>query len=274
MKNLSNSVQYNLEQDLSKQQQSFARKNIHARKIWTDASEVVDIDWVETTEIEIPDNQIYIDLGTIPTTVRIINLRLSTANGFAADFAVKFFIPDNTGLKVVRCFVDNELTNTKNMPTGNAPYKSHNYYLIRVIDTFAEYQNYFSSEGISTIIPDIDGKHQEHIGATINFTAKDASGAMLLTDIEQETLPITPEFNGQSRVGSGHATESIEMQPEFSANGKVGSAHAQESYGFNIDFSSSSVWIPHALPEESGSATMELMEFTITPPPEDEGSGS
>lgn len=272
MKNLSNSVQYNLEQDLSKQQQSFARKNIHARKIWTDASEVVDIDWLETTEIEIPDNQIYINLGTIPNTVRVINLRLSTANGFAADFAVKFFVQSNTSLKTVHCFVDNELTSTKNMPTGNNAYKAHNYYLIRVIDTFAEYQNYFSSEGISTIIPDIDGKHQEHMGAEINFTAKSAPGAMLLTYIQQETIEMGIEYNATSRVGSAHAIENIEPSIEQHSLGRVGSAHSEEVYGFDLDFSSSSTAVPHA--EEATSVAMELMEFTITPPPEDEGSGS
>ena len=250
MKNLSNSVQYNLEQDLSNKQQSFARKNIHARKIWTDANKVVDINWAETTEIEIPDNQIYINLGTIPNTVRVINLRLSTENGFAADFAVKFFVQSNTSLKMVLCFVDNELTNTKNMPTGINAYKAHNYYLIRVIDTFAEYQNYFSSEGISNIIPDINGKHQEHIGAEINFTAKAASDVGLLTDIQQET---------------------IEMGIGYNSTPRISSAQSEEVYGFDLSFSSSSM-DPHS--EESTSVAMELMEFTITPPPEDEGSGS
>lgn len=252
MKNLSNSVQYNLEQDLSNKQQSFARKNINARKIWTDASEVVDIDWAETTEINIPDNQIYINLGTIPNTVRVINLRLSTENGFAADFAVKFFVQSNTSLKTVLCFVDNELTNTKNMPTGINAYKAHNYYLIRVIDTFAEYQNYFSSEGIPTIIPDIGGKHQEHIGAAINFTAKSVSGSMILADIQQENIGMGIEYNSTPRVGS---------------------AHSEEVYGFDLKFSSSSTAIPHA-EEATSVASMELMEFTITPPPEDGGGGS
>lgn len=264
MKNLSNSVQYNLEQDLSNKQQSFARKNIHARKIWTDASEVVDIDWAETTEIKIPDNQIYINLGTIPNTVRVINLRLSTENGFAADFAVKFFVQSNTSLKTVLCFVDSELTNTKNMPTGINAYKAHNYYLIRVIDTFAEYQNYFSSEGISNIIPDINGKHQEHIGAEINFTAKTASDVGLLTDIQQETIEMGIEYNSTPRVSSAQATErSIEPSIEQHSLSKVGSAHSEEVYGFDLSFSSSSA-DTHI--EESTSVAMELMEFTITPP--------
>ena len=264
MKNLSNSVQYNLEQDLSVQQQSYARKNILARKIWTDASDL-DIEWSETTEITIHDNQIYINLGTIPNTVRVINIRFSTTNGFAADFAVKFFVQSNTSLKMVLCFVDNELTNTKNMPTGNNAYKAHNYYLIRVIDTFAEYQNYFSSEGISNIIPDIDGKHQEHIGAEINFTAKTVSDTMLLSGIQEETIEMGIEYNSTPRVSSAQAIERIEPPSiEQYSLSRVGSAHSKEVYGFDLSFSSFSV-DPH-IEEEPTSVSMELMGFTITPP--------